>query len=99
MTEEVKPDDILRLKGITKSFGAIDVLHGVDMHLGRGEVLGLIGDNGAGKSTLVKIISGYHQPDEGAIDVDGEEVSFARSTTRARSGWTPCTRTSRSWTA
>ena len=84
MTEEVKRDDILRLKGITKSFGAIDVLHGVDMHLGRGEVLGLIGDNGAGKSTLVKIISGYHQPDEGTIDVDGEEVSF-RSVDHARS--------------
>ena len=84
MTQEAKKDDILRLEGITKSFGAIDVLHGVDMHLGRGEVLGLIGDNGAGKSTLVKIISGYHQPDEGTIAVDGEEVSF-RSVDHARS--------------
>jgi ABC-type sugar transport system ATPase subunit len=69
-------DDILRMEGVTKSFGAIVVLRGVDLHLKRGEVLGLIGDNGAGKSTLVKIISGYHQPDGGTMWVDGEEVSF-----------------------
>jgi ABC-type sugar transport system ATPase subunit len=69
-------DDILRLEGVTKSFGAITVLRGVDMHLGRGEVLGLIGDNGAGKSTLVKIISGYHQPDGGTMWVDGDDASF-----------------------
>ena len=68
--------DILRMEGVTKSFGAITVLRGVDMHLKRGEVLGLIGDNGAGKSTLVKIISGYHQPDGGTMWVDGDEASF-----------------------
>ena len=49
---------VLELTGIAKAFGAIQALTGVDLALGRGEVLGLMGDNGAGKSTLVKIIAG-----------------------------------------
>ena len=51
-------------------------LRGVDMHLNRGEVLGLVGDNGAGKSTLVKILCGFQRPDAGRIFVEGKEVNF-----------------------
>jgi ABC-type sugar transport system ATPase subunit len=69
-------DDVLRVEGITKSFGPVTALRGVDLHLRRGEVLGVVGDNGAGKSTLVKIITGYHQPDQGRIFLDGEDVRF-----------------------
>jgi simple sugar transport system ATP-binding protein len=58
-------DHRLELKNISKSFGEVKSLRNVDFYLGRNEVVGLLGDNGAGKSTLIKIITGYHQPDEG----------------------------------
>jgi simple sugar transport system ATP-binding protein len=66
----------LEVRGVTKRFGALVVLRGIDLRLRRGEVLGLVGDNGAGKSTLVKILSGYHQQDEGDVVVGGEAVRF-----------------------
>jgi len=76
--------DALRVEHIAKRFGALTALRDVNMHLGKGEVLGLIGDNGAGKSTLIKIICGYHRPDDGQIYVDGTEISL-RSVDHARS--------------
>jgi simple sugar transport system ATP-binding protein len=75
--------EVLRAEGITKRFGSVTALRGVDLHLSRGEILGLVGDNGAGKSTLVKIITGYHTPDDGSLFVDGEMVVF-RSVQDAR---------------
>jgi ribose transport system ATP-binding protein len=62
----------LRMKGIHKRFGATIALAGVDLHVGSGEVLGLVGENGAGKSTLMKVLSGAHQPDEGEMWLDGQ---------------------------
>jgi simple sugar transport system ATP-binding protein len=73
----------LEVKGLTKRFGALVVLRGVDLILHPGEVLGLVGDNGAGKSTLVKILSGFHQQDEGRVLLDGRDVRF-RSVEDAR---------------
>jgi simple sugar transport system ATP-binding protein len=64
----------LAVRGLSKSFGAIRALVGVDLDLHRGEVLGLLGDNGAGKSTLTRCIAGIHPPDRGTIMVDGREV-------------------------
>jgi simple sugar transport system ATP-binding protein len=75
--------DALRAEGIVKRFGAVTALDGVDMHLRKGEVLGLLGDNGAGKSTLIKIITGYHRPDAGKIFLDGQDVHL-RSVSQAR---------------
>lgn len=69
-------DIILKTVGITKRFGAVVALRGIDMELRRGEVLGLVGDNGAGKSTFVKILTGFHPPDAGKIYLEGQEVSF-----------------------
>jgi simple sugar transport system ATP-binding protein len=66
--------DFLRVEGVVKNFGAISVLKGVDMHVKRGEVLGLIGDNGAGKSTLVRILSGTESADAGQIRFEGKPV-------------------------
>jgi simple sugar transport system ATP-binding protein len=66
----------ISLRGIRKSFGTIDALRGVDLDLGSGEILGLVGDNAAGKSTLSKIMSGAEVPDSGEIRVDGELVEF-----------------------
>jgi ABC-type sugar transport system ATPase subunit len=67
---------VLRTEGITKRFGAVVVLRGVDIHLKHGEVLGLVGDNGAGKSTFVKILCGFLRPDSGRIILDGKDVEF-----------------------
>ncbi|MBA3425166.1 MAG: sugar ABC transporter ATP-binding protein [Rubrobacter sp.] len=76
-------NDFLRAEGVVKNFGAVSVLKGVDMHVKKGEVLGLIGDNGAGKSTLLKTITGFHRPDGGKLLIEGEEVNL-RSVAQAR---------------
>ena len=69
---------LLQLRGITKYFGAIEALRGVDLDVGAGEVIGLMGDNGAGKSTLMKIIAGNFPPTGGTIQIDGTGVEFSR---------------------
>lgn len=69
----------IEFRDITKSFGPVQVLHGVGFALPRGQVVGLLGENGAGKSTLMKILAGYEQPTTGQLLVDGEPVKFTRS--------------------
>ena len=68
-------DRLIELRGVTKSFGRVFALGGVDLHVDRGEVVGLIGDNGAGKSTLIKILAGVVKPTAGEILVRGETVT------------------------
>jgi rhamnose transport system ATP-binding protein len=65
---------LLQLSAVTKSFGAVRALKGVSFDLQAGEVHALLGENGAGKSTLIKIITGAHQPDGGAIEIEGGRV-------------------------
>jgi ABC-type sugar transport system ATPase subunit len=62
----------MSLRGITKSFGAVQALSGIDLDVFPGEVVALVGDNGAGKSTFVKILAGVYTPDSGSITFDGE---------------------------
>jgi len=69
-------DTILKLTGISRSFGAIAALDGVDFEIGRGEVMGLVGENGAGKSTLVKIISGFDDGYTGTYEFEGHPTRF-----------------------
>jgi ABC-type sugar transport system ATPase subunit len=77
-------DDILRVEHISKNYGAVTALTDINLRLGRGEVLGLIGDNGAGKSTLLKILCGFQPPSSGQILLEGQEVRF-KSVVHARS--------------
>jgi simple sugar transport system ATP-binding protein len=66
------PDDVLRVEHIAKRFGPVTALRDVNLHLKKGEVLGLLGDNGAGKSTLIKIISGFQKQDSGRMFLHGQ---------------------------
>jgi ABC-type sugar transport system ATPase subunit len=66
------PDDVLRVEHIAKRFGPVTALRDVNLHLKKGEVLGLLGDNGAGKSTLIKIISGFQKQDSGNMLLHGQ---------------------------
>lgn len=68
---------LLELSEISKSFGGVQALDGVDFALGRGEVHALVGENGAGKSTLMKIIAGVHTNYSGRMTLDGKPVRFA----------------------
>lgn len=65
---------LLKLTNIRKSFGAVDVLHGVNLEVTAGEVIGLVGDNGAGKSTLMKTITGMYTADDGEITMNGQSI-------------------------
>jgi len=68
---------LLQMTGIVKEFPGVRALDGVDLDVRAGEVHCLIGQNGAGKSTLIKVLSGFHHPDDGTITWDGEEASFS----------------------
>ena len=67
---------LLRVEGLSKSFGAIRAVHDVSFELERGKILGLVGDNGAGKSTLLSMLFGRLQPTSGKIFFEGAEVHF-----------------------
>ena len=67
---------VLRAEGLRKSFGGVEVLHGVDVEARGGRVLALLGENGAGKSTAIKILGGDYRRDAGRILVNGEEVKI-----------------------
>lgn len=76
----------LRLKGITKTFGAVRALSDVSFEVYPGEVVGLVGDNGAGKSTLIKTMSGVGPPDSGEIFVEGQPVKIPNPQAATRLG-------------
>jgi D-xylose transport system ATP-binding protein len=67
---------VLELKGVSKSFGAVQALYQVDFHVSAGEVMALVGDNGAGKSTLIKCIAGIYPIDSGEVLFDGKPVNI-----------------------
>jgi ABC-type sugar transport system ATPase subunit len=64
-------DDVMRVEHIAKRFGPVTALRDINLHLKKGEVLGLLGDNGAGKSTLIKILCGFQKPDAGKMWLHG----------------------------
>ena len=64
-------------KNVSKRYGNLTALDNVDFHIGKNEVVGLLGDNGAGKSTLIKMMSGVVAPDTGNVFVDGKEIKIS----------------------
>lgn len=65
---------MIDIKGITKSFGSLQVLKGIDLHIEKGEVVSIVGPSGAGKTTLLQIIGTLDKPDGGEITIDGTDV-------------------------
>lgn len=77
MTDRPPSDQpILKLRGVSKQFGAVQALKDIELDVHAGEVVALVGDNGAGKSTLVKVLAGVHQATEGAIEFMGKQVTL-----------------------
>jgi D-xylose transport system ATP-binding protein len=68
----------LQVSGVSKRYGAVQALDGVDLAVEAGEVVALVGDNGAGKSTLVKVVSGVITPDAGTLEFEGRPVRINR---------------------
>nr|MBP7473119.1 ABC transporter ATP-binding protein [Prevotella sp.] len=66
---------MIEIKNITKSFGSLKVLKGIDLHIDKGEVVSIVGPSGAGKTTLLQIIGTLDKPDGGSVVIDGIDVS------------------------
>lgn len=86
MSSPEQPVPVVEMRCISKHFGAVQALRGVDLKLRHNEVLGLVGDNAAGKSTLMKVLSGAYIPDGGDIFLEGEQVEFASPMDARRQG-------------
>lgn len=67
---------MIDIKGITKSFGSLQVLKGIDLHINKGEVVSIVGPSGAGKTTLLQIIGTLDRPDAGQVVIDGVDVGL-----------------------
>ena len=76
-TDRAAGEPILKLRGISKNFGAVSALTDIDLDVYAGEVVALVGDNGAGKSTLVKVLAGVHQPTAGEVLFEGRPVNVS----------------------
>jgi lipoprotein-releasing system ATP-binding protein len=75
---------MLKTENIQKSYGSLKVLKGIDLNIGKGEVVSIVGSSGAGKSTLLHILGTLDQPDSGKLYINGEEISTLKGNALAR---------------
>jgi branched-chain amino acid transport system ATP-binding protein len=80
------PATLLRLEGISKSFGGVRAIRSVDLEVAEGEILGLIGPNGSGKTTLFNVVTGFQQPDSGRVILQDRDITGARPAAVCRFG-------------
>jgi branched-chain amino acid transport system ATP-binding protein len=83
---EVAPEPILELQGLRAAYGAIEVLHSIDLTVPAGGIFAVLGPNGAGKSTMLRVLAGLHPASGGTITMAGRDVTRARPDDLARSG-------------
>ncbi len=79
-------EKILQVQDLTKRFGGLTALNNVDIHVNKGEILGLIGPNGSGKTTLFNCITGFYKPNGGAVIFDGKETTGKKPSELAKMG-------------
>ena len=80
---------MIKVTDLTKSYGPIEALRGVTFHITPGEIVGMLGPNGAGKTTILKILTGYLQPDDGTVYVNGLDVLTHTRQVQAQIGYLP----------
>ena len=80
---------MIEVTDLTKSYGPIEALRGVTFHIAPGEIVGMLGPNGAGKTTILKILTGYLQPDDGTVYVNGLDVLTHTREVQAQIGYLP----------
>jgi ABC-type sulfate/molybdate transport systems ATPase subunit len=80
---------MIRLRGVSKRYGAFQALHPLDLHVGAGEVFGFLGPNGAGKTTTIRMLSGVLTPTTGSIEIDGVDLVADPVESRRRIGYIP----------
>ena len=80
---------MISVRNVSKSYGEVQALKGVDFEVAEGEIVGLLGPNGAGKSTTIKILTGYLHPDSGSVEIDGLDVITRTKEVQARIGYLP----------
>lgn len=80
-------ENFLQVRGLVAGYGRKEVVHGVDMHVGKGEILVVLGHNGAGKTTTMSALFGLVKPHAGAITLDGRDISAADPADNVRSGF------------
>ena len=86
---------MIKTEGITKSFGSLQVLKGIDLTIGEGEIVAIVGPSGAGKTTLLQIIGTLDAPDSGKLYINGTET--VRLSEEKRAGWRSAAKTPSRW--
>ncbi len=69
---------MIKLEGITKSFGSLQVLKGIDLEINKGEIVSIVGPSGAGKTTLLQIMGTLDEPDAGVVQIDGTWIHIIK---------------------
>lgn len=80
---------MIDVQDLEKAYGSLQALKGVSLQVAEGEIVGLLGPNGAGKTTIIKTLTGFLQPDEGTVEVDGIDVLTDTQKAQARIGYLP----------